>query len=106
LSDLAKAEPDTILDDITLIDNLEVSKLRSQTIKENLEEAEEVEVVINKTRNFYRVVAERGAILYFAITDMAGINQMYQNSLQYVKILFDEAISSAKKVKSSDDEAH
>ena len=50
------------MDDMTLIDNLEVSKLRSQTIKENLEEAEEVEVVINKTRDFYRVVAERGTM--------------------------------------------
>jgi len=89
---------------MTLIDNLEVSKLRSQTIKENLEEAEEVEVVINKTRDFYRQVAERGSILYFAIVDMSGINQMYQNSLQYVKKLFNEAISSVKKVKSSENE--
>ena len=35
---------------------------------------------------------------------MSGINQMYQNSLQYVKKLFNEAISSVKKVKSSDNE--
>ena len=68
-----------------LIDNLDASKLRSQTIKENLEEAQQVEIVIDKTRDFYRPVAERGTILYFAITDMSGINQMYQNSLQYVK---------------------
>jgi len=63
-----------------------------------------VEVVINKTRNFYRVVAERGSILYFAITEMSGINLMYQNSLQYVKKLFNEAITSVKKVKSVEDE--
>jgi dynein heavy chain len=74
LQDLANANPDTILDNNALIDNLEVSKLRSQTIKENLEEAQQVEVVINKTRNFYRSVAERGSILYFSITDMSGIN--------------------------------
>lgn len=92
------------MDNNTLIDNLEVSKLRSQTIKENLESAQQVEIVINKTRDFYRPVAERGAILYFSITDMSGINQMYQNSLQYVKQLFNEAISSVKKVKSSEDE--
>ena len=81
LQELADANPDTILDNITLIGNLEVSKDRSRTIAENLAEAEQVEVVINKTRNFYRPVAERGAILYFAITDMSGINEMYQNSL-------------------------
>lgn len=40
LEDLANANPDTILDNNALIDNLEVSKLRSKTIKENLEEAQ------------------------------------------------------------------
>ena len=35
---------------------------------------------------------------------MSGINEMYQNSLQYVMKLFNEAISSVKKVKSSEDE--
>ena len=104
MQELADANPDTILDNNTLIDNLEVSKLRSQTIKENLEEAQQVEVVINETRNFYRPVAERGSILYFSITDMSGVNDMYQNSLQYVKKLFNEAISSVRKVKSSEDE--
>lgn len=59
-------------------------------------------MVINKTRNFYRPVAERGTILYFSITDMSGINEMYQNSLQYVKKLFNEAINSVMKVKSSE----
>ena len=107
LQELADANPDTILDNITLIGNLEVSKDRSRTIAENLAEAEQVEVVINKTRNFYRPVAERGAILYFAITDLSGINEMYQNSLQYVKKLFNEAITSARKVKSAEgEEAH
>ena len=101
---MANANPDTILDNNALIDNLEVSKSRSQNIKEDLAEAEQIEVVINKTRNFYRPIAERGSILYFSITDMSGINQMYQNSLQYVKKLFNEAISSVKKVKSSDNE--
>ena len=85
-----------------LIDNLEVSKLSSQTIKDNLEQSEIYEVVIDRKRNFYRPVAERGSILYFAITDMSGINQMYQNSLQYVKKLFNEAIQSETKVNSSE----
>lgn len=39
LQQLADANPDTILDNNMLIDNLDASKLRSQTIKENLEEA-------------------------------------------------------------------
>ena len=39
----------------------------------------------------------RGSILYFAIVDMSGIDPMYQNSLQYVKKLFNEAIESCGK---------
>ena len=50
-------------------------------------------------------MAERGSILYFAITDMSGVNGMYQNSLHYVKKLFNEAISSVRKVKSVENEA-
>jgi len=104
LSDLAQADPDTILDDKELIENLENSKSRSLTIQLDIESNEEVEAVLNKTREDYRPIAERGSILYFSITDMSEINQMYQNSLQYVKQLFNDAIQSEKKVKSSENE--
>ena len=77
LRDLAEADADTILDNNQLIENLDHSKHRSKAVQESLAEAEQVEVVINKTRNFYRPVAERGSILYFSIVDMSGINQMY-----------------------------
>lgn len=40
----------------------------------------------------YKRVAVRGSILYFVIADMARINDMYQNSLEYVKVLFNKAI--------------
>jgi dynein heavy chain len=38
-------------------------------------------------------VAIRGSILYFVIADLAGIDPMYQNSLAYVKSLFNKAIA-------------
>lgn len=44
------------------------------------------------TRALYTEVAIRGSILYFVIADMARINDMYQNSLQFVKVLFNKAI--------------
>lgn len=47
LQELADANPDTILDNTRLIENLEVSKIRSKNVKEALEEAEQVEIVIN-----------------------------------------------------------
>lgn len=50
----------------------------------------------------YKSVAVRGSILYFVIADMARINDMYQNSLQFVKVLFNNAIKASAP---SDDSA-
>lgn len=54
-----------------------------------------VEVEINDTRNMYTSVAIRGSILYFVIADLSGIDPMYQNSLVYVKLLFNKAIEQS-----------
>lgn len=43
----------------------------------------------------YKSVAVRGSIIYFVIADMALINDMYQNSLQFVKSLFNKAIDAS-----------
>lgn len=75
-----------------MIDTLEISKIKSQNIAKSLVEAEEVEVTINETRNKYKDVSIRGSILYFVIADLSGIDPMYQNSLNYVKKLFNDAI--------------
>lgn len=53
------------------------------------------EIVV--TRNSYTDVAVRGSILYFVIADLANINDMYQNSLQFVKVLFNKAIDITPK---------
>lgn len=45
----------------------------------------------------YINVAIRGSVLYFVISDLGGIDNMYQNSLQYVKQLFNRAIAEAPK---------
>jgi dynein heavy chain len=52
---------------------------------------------ITETREKYTSVAIRGSILYFVIADMSRINDMYQNSLQFVKTLFNKAINEAAK---------
>lgn len=92
LKDLAESNQDTILDNQDLIDTLEISKTKSKVIAQSLIEAEEVEKTINETRNSYREVSIRGSILYFVIGDLAVIDPMYQNSLAYVKKLFNDAI--------------
>jgi dynein heavy chain len=45
----------------------------------------------------YINVAIRGSVLYFVISDLGGVDSMYQNSLQYVKQLFNRAIAEAPK---------
>ena len=71
---------------------LDDSKVTSTEINGRIAEATVVEQQINETRLGYKPVAIRGSILYFVIADMARINDMYQNSLQYVKVLFNKAI--------------
>jgi dynein heavy chain len=84
-----------ILDADTLIIVLEDSKKTSGEINERMEQAKIVEVEINDTRNMYTDVAIRGSILYFVIADLGGIDPMYQNSLAYVKSLFNTAIAQS-----------
>lgn len=84
-----------ILDEDTLIIVLEDSKKTSTEINERMAIAKVVEVEINDTRNMYTNVAIRGSILYFVIADLGGIDPMYQNSLAYVKTLFNNAIAQA-----------
>jgi dynein heavy chain len=92
LKELAESNSETILDNEFLIETLEIAKTKSINTKQDLDDAEKVESQIEKIRNMHREVAVRGSILYFAIVDMSFINDMYQNSLTYVKKLFNEAI--------------
>jgi len=89
---LSEATLEEILDKDDLILILEDSKKTSGEINERMDQAKVVEVTINETRNLYTPVAIRGSILYFVIADLAGIDPMYQNSLSYVKTLFNKAI--------------
>lgn len=75
-----------------MIEILEDSKKTSGEINVRMADAKEVEITINETRNTYTTVAIRGSVLYFVIADLGGINAMYQNSLVYVKSLFNKAI--------------
>lgn len=72
-------------------------------IAQSLIESEEVEVTINETRFAYKDVSARGSILYFVISDLALIDPMYQNSLAYIKKLFNDAIVNSKPAEILDD---
>jgi dynein heavy chain len=81
-----------ILDDHKLIETLANSKVKSQEIQLKVAEAEKTEVLIDESRNMYRPVAFRGAILYFCIADLGTVDPMYQYSLQWYRNLFIQAI--------------
>lgn len=78
---LSESEIEQILDEDTLIDTLEKSKVIASEINIRMANAIVVTEQIAVTRALYSEVAIRGSILYFVIADMARINDMYQNSL-------------------------
>ena len=86
-----------ILDDEVLINTLSESKLTATAIGERVAEAEITEAEINDTRSRYLPVATRGSIIYFVIADLAGIDPMYQYSLEYYSTLFGRCINEAEK---------
>jgi dynein heavy chain len=92
---LNDSKPETLLDDVDLINTLESSKMTSEEIKIKIEESTKLEEVIEQTRNQYKSVSIRGSILFFVIKDLSIIDPMYQYSLQYVKGLFNKAMQSS-----------
>ena len=86
-----------ILDDSKLIETLATSKTKSIEISQKVTEAEITEKQIDESRNEYRSLACRGAILFFCVADLANVDPMYQYSLDWFKVLFVQAIRSAEK---------
>ena len=86
-----------LLDNTTLITTLASTKQKSQENKESLNSAMETNQKITKSREDYRPVAVRGAVIYFLIQEMALVNPMYQVSLNQFLGKFYEAIETAEK---------
>lgn len=68
---------DDILNDEELIITLDQSKETSIGINERMIEAEQTSKMIDENRENYRVVARRGSVLYFVVSDLANIDPMY-----------------------------
>jgi dynein heavy chain len=86
-----------ILDDEVLIATLAASKTTSKDINAQLAQAEETKTKIDTACEGYRGVAKRGAILYFVVADMGGVDPMYQYSLQFFVNLFNGCMDKADK---------
>ncbi|KAJ8963302.1 hypothetical protein NQ318_018771 [Aromia moschata] len=70
-----------MLDNVELITTLENTKTKATEVMEKLVLAGQTSKDIDRLRDGYRSVARRGAILFFVLSDMAGVNAMYQYSL-------------------------
>jgi dynein heavy chain len=78
-----------------LIDTLADSKTTSTIILERVEESERTEKELNIARGGYRPVATRGTLIYFAASDLASVDPMYQYSLQYYRALVDRCVDGS-----------
>merc|ERR1712072_1274212 len=95
---LANAKGD-ILDDIELIENLEYSKKLSLEIGEKVAIAKVTEAKINETSENYRPAANRGALIYFLLSDLPKIHSFYKFSLDSFIIVIHRAIDTISENK-------
>ncbi|KAL7729890.1 hypothetical protein ACLKA6_014739 [Drosophila palustris] len=77
-----------MLDNTELIETLENTKSKAGLVMEQLKLASDTAADIEVLRNGYRGAAKRGAVLFFALADMATVNSMYQYALAAYLELF------------------
>ncbi|KAH8382819.1 hypothetical protein KR009_005420 [Drosophila setifemur] len=70
-----------MLDNVELIETLENTKTKAAVVMEQLKLAADTAADIEILRNGYLPAAKRGAVLFFALADMATVNSMYQYAL-------------------------
>eukprot|EP00828_Plagiopyla_frontata_P040725 TRINITY_DN55_c0_g1_i5.p1 TRINITY_DN55_c0_g1~~TRINITY_DN55_c0_g1_i5.p1 ORF type:complete len:913 (-),score=135.15 TRINITY_DN55_c0_g1_i5:161-2899(-) len=92
LNTLSSANPETILENKDLINNLDVTKQTATDIEIQREQASKAEIEINQQRELYRTVAAEGAMLYFLIIQLNVVAHMYQYSLDSFINFFRKAI--------------
>lgn len=81
-----------ILENKDLLDSLNQTKTKSATIQTSLVESAALQESLDQEGNAYLPLADYASKLYFALTDLSNINNMYQYSLSsflslYVKTL-------------------
>lgn len=86
---------DNVLEDPTLVYNLEKTKKTAAEIEVKVAEAKITSKQIDEAREQYRIAAERASIIYFILNDLNKINRIYQFSLKAFTVVFNNAILSA-----------
>ena len=88
-----------ILDNDSLIDELQNSKQASEDASRRLVDIEKMKEKHTKTRKFYQNAANRAANLFFCVSDLSNVEPMYQWSLDWFIDLYKFTIDQEPKVK-------
>ncbi|KAF2973673.1 hypothetical protein EK904_004515 [Melospiza melodia maxima] len=83
-----------ILENKDLIESLNQTKASSALIQESLAESSRLQSFLDKERDAYLPLAESASKMYFIISDLSKINNMYRFSLAAFLRLFQRALQS------------
>ncbi|KAL6263152.1 hypothetical protein P5V15_005953 [Pogonomyrmex californicus] len=84
-----------VLEDTSLVENLETTKRTAAEIESKVTEARGTSRQIDAARELYRPAAARASLLYFILNDLNTINPIYQFSLKAFSVVFQKAILKA-----------
>ena len=101
LEELASAEGN-ILENKALLHSLNETKAKSLTIATSLAESQELQASLDKERDSYLPLAQFGSMLYFVISDLTKLNNMYSFSLSSFLRLFQRALQSKQDIGNTD----
>ncbi|KRX00189.1 P-loop containing nucleoside triphosphate hydrolase [Pseudocohnilembus persalinus] len=101
LQQLATTEPEEMLEDDKLINELKESKKTSTEIEQRQKEAQGTEEKIKQMRINYSSVAQLAAEIYFTVTSLQALDPMYQFSFEFYARIYIKSIKSAEKVQKS-----
>ena len=96
LFELSNATGD-ILENVALVENLENTKRKAIEINKSMTLAIDTQTSIATSRQSYRLVATRGALLFFQLDLLCRIDHMYQYSLEAYMVVFNKALDKAAK---------
>ena len=101
LEELASAEGN-ILENKTLLKSLNQTKAKSSTIAASLSESQELQSSLDKERDSYLPLSQFGSLLFFVISDLNKLNNMYSFSLSSFLRLFQRALQSKQDLGNTD----
>ncbi|XP_068440329.1 cytoplasmic dynein 2 heavy chain 1 isoform X1 [Clinocottus analis] len=91
-----------ILENRELIDSLNQTKASSALIQTSLLESHQLQASLDQERDAYLPLAESASKMYFVITDLSKINNMYRFSLASFLRLFQRALQAKKEVENTE----